>query len=737
LLREEILITLDRLGPTGFGLAIFGYLQIGEETKQALLSSICSGHHLLVLGPPGSGKTSAASSLSAILNDVEVVENCPLHCSPKDANCPWCRTRKDQGENLRSTILTKDKRLIRVQGSAGLMVEDLIGDLDPEVALRESIFSPNAFVPGKLLRANKCILLIDFIDRIPENVLNVMIYALQGDTITIGALEQRISLDTLIVATGGEEALKSLPLDLLDNFDIVRFGYVDDVDKQRKIVQEHIGTDSEDLAQPVLEQAIQIVNETRRHDEVERGVGTRGMIRNAELLVQLPRLQYENKDSMLSIAAAVSLPHRLKLAPEVDSPGKRELIIEEIVEGVTGTGKPKEEENLATLTKNDVLALVEEIVREDKFRKPLKYGAFDLLLRRLKRFPDSKLAQLHREIGSHLSELYPERHKADNLDDELLKEVEEYRKEKEIIAKLLEQQALTKTLEFLEKEDILERTSSGWMLSQRGINFLLERLTPKLDEGTYLYVYGKHSSGKKLSLGEGKVVGTRHFRFGDKYRDVSIRDTMREAIRNRRKHITREDIKVNIKDIRTRMDIVLVVDISGTMLQLEKFWFAKESAIALSLAATAYRDRVAVVTFSNLADVVVDLTSNPHKVTRRVIELELHENAFTNIGYGLLKACELLEHHPKGRAKQHIILISDGDATAPHPSPQKYALRQAARVARRGITISCICVNQRSADPELMRRIAKTGKGRIHLIGPENLTSALLEEAAVARISCA
>jgi Mg-chelatase subunit ChlD len=157
--------------------------------------------------------------------------------------------------------------------------------------------------------------------------------------------------------------------------------------------------------------------------------------------------------------------------------------------------------------------------------------------------------------------------------------------------------------------------------------------------------------------------------------------------------------------------------------------------MALSLAATAYKDRVAVVSFSNLADIVVDLTASPHRVTRRVIELELHENAFTNIGYGLLKACELLEHHPKGRAKQHIILISDGDATAPHPSPQKYALRQAARVARRGITISCVCINQRSADPELMRRIAKVGKGRIYLVGPEELPATLVEEAAAARTS--
>ncbi len=735
MLREEILTNLDRLGPAAFSAAIFGDFQIDEGQKQALLSSICSGHHLLLLGPPGSGKTRVAGSLSAILDDIEVVEDCPLHCSPAEADCPWCREKKARGTALKSTFLSKNERLIRVQGSGGLTAEDLIGDLDPEAALREGIYSPTAFTPGKLPRANRCILLVDFIDRVPENVLNVMLSALQGDTVSIGALEERMALDTLIVATGGEDALRSLPLDLLDNFDVIRLGYVDDPERQKRIVQSHVGADSEKMAEPLIEQAIQIVNETRQHEEVERGVGTRGLIRNAELLGQLPQLRYGGESEMLSAAAAISLPHRLKLAPEVDLPGKREMIIEEIVERVTGAVKTTEEQELATLTRDDVLALVEEIVREEKFRKPLKYGAFDLLLRRIKRFPDSRLAQLHREIASRMPELYPERNKGDNLDDELLREVEDYRKEKERIAKILEQQALAKTLEFLEKQDILERTSSGWMLSQRGIRLLLERLTPRLDEGMYLYGYGRHSSGKKLSLGEGKVVGTRHFRFGDKYRDVSIRDTMREAVRNRRTQITREDIRVSVKDIHTRMDIVLVIDVSGTMLQLEKFWFAKESAIALSLAATAYKDRVAVVTFSNLADVLVDLTGNPHKVTRRVVDLELHENAFTNIGYGLLKACELLEHHPKGRAKQHIILLSDGDATAPHPSPQKYALRQAARVARRGISISCICINQRSADPELMRRIAKTGKGRIHLIGPEGLSSTLLEEAAMARIS--
>ncbi len=731
MLREEILATLrDKPDKTQ---DVFQGLWLEEPQKQALLSSIYSSHHLLILGAPGSGKTSLANNLSCILSDIQVVKGCPMNCDPEAPTCPWCLERRDRGEVLESAVRCAADRIVNVQGSAGLMVEDLIGDVDPGVALREGLHSTMAFLPGKLLKANRGILIIDFIDRIPERVLNAVMYAVQGGSLTIGVLDQRIDLDILVVATGSESALKSLPLDLTDSFDVMRLGYVDDAEQQCKIVSSRIAEAGLTLDSSLTGKAVAIVNETRRHAEVERGVGTRGMVRYAELLAHLPHLGLEDENRMLGDAAVVSLPHRLKLAPEVDLPGKRQSIIEGIVAMVTGLDGGKVE--VASLTKDDVISLVEEIVREDKFRKPLKYGAFDLLLKRIKRFPDTKLAMLYQQISERLPELYPERFKLDNLDSELLMEVEEFRKEKERIREYLEKTALSKTLEFLEEEDILERTSSGWMLSQRGINFLLEKLTPRLEEGAYLYSYGRHGAGKKLNLGEGKVVGTRRFRFGDKYRDISFRDTLREAMRNRRQEITREDILVNIKDIRTRMDIVLVLDLSGTMLQLEKFWFAKESAIALSLAATAYKDRVAVISFSNLADIVVDLTASPHRVSRLVLDLDLHENAFTNIGYGLLKAGDLLARHPKGRAKQHIILISDGDATAPHPSPQRYALRQAALIARRGITISCICINQRSADPELMRRIAGVGKGRIYLIGAEELPTAILEEAAMARSS--
>ena len=177
------------------------------------------------------------------------------------------------------------------------------------------------------------------------------------------------------------------------------------------------------------------------------------------------------------------------------------------------------------------------------------------------------------------------------------------------------------------------------------------------------------------------------------------------------------------------MDIILCLDLSGTMDQLEKLWYGKESAIALAMASSNYGDRVGLVTFSNMAKVVSDLTTNTYRLTERVLDLELQENAFTNIGYGLLTARGLFSRHSKSHSKQHIILVSDGDATAPHPSPGRFAIKEAAKTIRKGITISCICIDEENSDVDLMNKIARLGRGRTTLIeDTKSMKGALVEE---------
>jgi Mg-chelatase subunit ChlD len=425
----------------------------------------------------------------------------------------------------------------------------------------------------------------------------------------------------------------------------------------------------------------------------------------------------------------------VQLASHAVANRSNQEIIQEIVEDALQISAPSEE--WVSLSKEKMLAIVDEIARMDHFRKPLKFGLFDLLLKRVKRFPESELAALHQQMVDHLLQKWQDRQMEDNLTFELLADIDETReKQQRLSAELrakLEAEALIRTVEQLEERQILSRRERGYKLSRRGIALLLEGLAPRVWEGNQLAGMGRHKAGKKCLIGEGRIVGTRPWRFGDCYRDFSLKDSIRQAIRNHHRQVAREDIRVVRRDIRNRLDILLCLDLSGTMDQLEKLWYAKEGAIALAMASSHYGDRMGVVTFSNLANVVSDLTTNTYALTEKVLDLDLHDNAFTNVGFGLLRARGLFARHSKSQGKQHIILVSDGDATAPHPSPARFAIQEAAKTVRKGISISCICINEENADPDLMYKIARIGRGRMTVIeDTKGMRDAVVAEGSIA-----
>ncbi|MEK7847440.1 MAG: ATP-binding protein, partial [Chloroflexota bacterium] len=572
MVRDELLATARRLGRAELHRRLFSGFPIAEAERDAVVAGFMSGHHLLIQGPPGTGKTTLAQRLASLLGDTAVVKGCPMNCPPQDPECPWCRHALAQGKALEQDTLPGWKRIKRLQGSADLVPEDLVGDLDPEAAFREGLHSLSAFVPGKLLRAHRGILLIDFIDRMPERVLNVVLTALAGDNLTIGPFEERFPMDLVIIATASREALHFLPLDLVDCFDAVSLDFISDREAELSVVSASLEAGRRQLPSAEVARVVDITALTRTHPEVERGVSTRGAIRYAEVLAAYQEMGQQG-ERPLRAAAHISLPHRLRVNLETDLPGKREMVVDEVLDQALGAAPGNELE--ISLTKEDLLGIVEELAREDKFRKPLKYGAFDLLLKRIHRFPDSRLARIYQDVYKRLQELYPDRFHLDNITEELLAEIEETRLRDDKMLRLrreMEAEALQQTLELLQDHQVLEKGSRGWEISRRGIAFLLERLSPRVWQSVYTYGYGRHATGKKLTAGEGRVVGVRQYRFGDRYRDISLKDTMRRAIRNRHQTVTREDIMVTTKDIRAKMDIILVVDLSGTMRQLEKLW---------------------------------------------------------------------------------------------------------------------------------------------------------------------
>lgn len=720
-LRDEIRMALENSDVAG---RIFEGFFLTPEKRKLLLASLHAGHHILLVGPPGCGKTQLAGRIAGLLGDIAVIAGCPVNCAPDGPNCPWCKDRQANGETLGSEMLPAKQRVKKIQGNGGIVAEDLLGDLDATRVFQTGQGNLWTFRPGKLLHANRGLLLVDFFDRLPERVLNLFLQVLDGAPVKIPYVDEGIQTDLLLIATGDTNCLNSLSKNLLDHFDVIELDYIN-VEAEREIISGQIPfSDSK-----TLDLILELIQRTRNHPDIGRGVSTRGAISFAEMSAVQQELNPVSVKLHLRGASEISLPHRISLAAHVGSLRQPAEIIGEITNEVLDVQKHQVTFSFA---REDLMALVDEIVKDDKFRKSLKYGFFDLLAKRVQRAPGSKLAELQKQMVTYLLQNPDQQTTADSLTPELLEAIENGRLEQEQIREKLremEVKALQETLQCLQDQGILQQTGKGWELSQKSIVMFLESLVPKTSNNMRSSNSGVHcSSGRKLVSGEGRIIGKRKFHNGDRFRDISLRDTIRQMLKNSRRQVEREDIMVNQRDLRSQKDILILLDLSGTMGQLEKLWYAKESALALALAGGRYGDRVGVISFSNRAEVVADLTRNTYNLTKKILDLDLHEKAFTNIGYGLLLARNVFLRHRTNGSNQHIILVSDGDATAPHPSPKQYALKEAAKTARWGITISCICLDGKSADPELMRRLAKSGKGRMYLVGGDNLREVMLKE---------
>ena len=293
----------------------------------------------------------------------------------------------------------------------------------------------------------------------------------------------------------------------------------------------------------------------------------------------------------------------------------------------------------------------------------------------------------------------------------------------------------------LEEQGSLQLSSEGrlrFTLTHRALDGLLEGLVRRRDSR----MLEQRAFKREHETDKSEI---RRYRRGDVFRDISMRHTIRRIMR---KGKTFEDI--NYTDLRAfekrpsnQLDIAVCVDISASMKEGGKLRYAKMAVAELCRAAIEKHDRVGVVAFSNLGDVMVPLTD---KLTP-LLEATMHMRSkqFTNIGNGLTTARRMLQKNRKQNPK-YIILITDGEPNAAlsddiegsdyysriaefsrettmetkRAMGAQHALREAARTSREHIKISVVYIAPQTdgidESERVAREIARIGGGRFQLV---------------------
>ena len=276
----------------------------------------------------------------------------------------------------------------------------------------------------------------------------------------------------------------------------------------------------------------------------------------------------------------------------------------------------------------------------------------------------------------------------------------------------------SKIVEKLKEEGFLEKDNE---ISEKGIELAslvmyfeeLDKIIPKGILGEKIH--------KRASIYGGKE-DYRNYKKGDRYRDITIKKSVKLAIRRGHKKIQEKDLRVYERKSKGEIYIVYALDASGSM-KGAKIDACKRAGIALAYKAIDERDKVGLIVFGSEIKTIVEPTNDFPFLIKNITSARASRE--TDLVATLRKSIELF---PNEGITKHLILITDALPTI-GKEPEKDTLEEVSIAKNKGITISLIGINLNEKGKKLAEKIVELGEGKLYIVkNLENIDKIVLED---------